>query len=202
MTVYLVLAQGFGCNSYILTADNKTAVVVDCADEGVFHECERRNLKPVAVLLTHGHFDHVGGCGKFFEYGVPIYCGEGEDKFIFSKQNRSIFGGVYIPEFKIYKTLKDGEKITLGGIEFEVIATPGHTEGSVCYLSEENLFSGDTLFCESFGRTDLPGGSFENLKNSLNKLFSIEDDYEVCCGHGEDTTLDHERKHNPYCHFE
>lgn len=201
MTVYLVLAHDFGCNSYILTADNKTAVVVDCADENAFNQCEKLGLKPVAVLLTHGHFDHVGGCGKFYEKGVPIYCGEGEEKFIFSKENRSIFGGVHIPDFKIYKTLKDGEKITLGKIDFEVIATPGHTAGSVCYIAEESLFSGDTLFYESVGRTDLPGGNFKELINSINKLFSLEDDYEVCCGHGEDTTLDYERKNNRYAKY-
>ena len=198
MTLYTVSAQNFGCNSYILTADNKTAVVIDCADEWIFYECERRGLKPVALLLTHGHFDHVGGCGKFYAENVPIYCGKGEEEFIFSRQNRSIFGGVYIPDFKISKTLSDGEKITLGGIEFEVISTPGHTAGSVCYVAGDCLFSGDTLFCGSIGRTDLPGGSFIQLKNSLKKLISIDKNLKVYCGHGEETTLDYERKNNPY----
>lgn len=198
MTVHKVLSRGFGCNSYILTADNRTAVVVDCADEGVFHECERLRLKPVAVLLTHGHFDHVGGCGKFYSEKVPVYCGEGEEEYIFSRENRSIFGGVYIPDFKIHKTLKDGEKITLGGINFEVIATPGHTAGGVCYVTDDCLFSGDTLFCGGVGRSDLPGGDFRQLTESLKKLFSIDKNLKVYCGHGENTTLAYERKNNPY----
>ena len=197
MTVYTVLASSFGCNSYILTADNKSAVIIDCADNGVFYECKRLGLKPVALLLTHGHFDHVGGCGKFYAENIPVYCGEGEEEYIFSKENRSIFGGVYIPDFEIFKTLADGEKITLGGIEFEVISTPGHTAGGVCYIADDCLFSGDTLFCGGIGRTDLPGGNFKELKNSLKKLFSIDKNLKVYCGHGEGTTLAHERNH-PY----
>lgn len=198
MTVYTVLARNFGCNTYILTEDKRTAVIIDCADESVYSECEKLNLSPVAVLLTHGHFDHVSGCGKFFSEKVPIYCGEREDEFIFGKENRSIFGGVYIPDFEIYKTLKDGEKITLGGISFEVILTPGHTKGGVCYLAEDCLFSGDTLFRGSVGRCDLPGGNFKELKNSLKRLFAIDKNLKVYCGHGDKTTLDYERKYNPY----
>ena len=201
MTVYKVLTSNFGCNSYIITADNKSAVVVDCADDGVFYQCERLSLKPVALLLTHGHFDHVGGCGKFFEENVPIYCGENEKEFIFSKENRSVFGGVHIPEFQIYKTLKDGEKITLGGITFEVIGTEGHTAGGVCYLAQDCLFSGDTLFRGSIGRCDLPGGDFVKLKQSLKKLFALGKNLKVYCGHGENTTLDYERKNNIYAEY-
>ena len=106
MVVKKILPDGFGSNSYILTKDGKNAVIVDCAEQSLYSACLEAGLTPCAVLLTHGHFDHVGGCGKFFEKGVPIYCGELEKHFIFSDANRSIFGGVYIPEFEIYKTLK------------------------------------------------------------------------------------------------
>ena len=198
MTVYKIAGRGYGCNSYILTSDNKTAVVIDCADEKVYSECEKRGLKPVAVLLTHGHFDHVGGCGLFYSKNVPIYCGEKEREYIFSEENRSVFGGVYIPKFDICEGLKDKEKVTFGGITFEIISTPGHTAGGVCYLAEDCLFSGDTLFLGSVGRCDLPGGNFSELKNSLKKLLSIDRNLKVYCGHGENTTLDYERKHNPY----
>lgn len=201
MQIIKVLPRGFGCNSYICTADGKTAVVIDCADENVYHECEKRNLQPAAVLLTHGHFDHAGGCGEFYFRNIPIYCGENEKDYIFSKENRSVFGGVFIPHFEIYKTLTDGEKITLGGIEFEVISTPGHTVGGVCYITENNLFSGDTLFCGSVGRTDLPGGDFKALSASVKKLFALDGDFKIYCGHEEETTLDYERKNNLYVKY-
>ena len=201
MTVYKVLPQDFGCNSYVLTADKRHAVIIDCADEGVFYECERRGLTPVAVLLTHGHFDHVGGCGIFHLNSVPIYCGENEKEYIFGKSNRSIFGGVYIPEFEIFKTLKDGEKLTLGGIDIEVIETAGHTAGGVCYRIGDCLFSGDTLFRGGIGRCDLPGGDFSKLLESLKKLSALDRNLKIYCGHGEETTLDYERKNNPYMSF-
>lgn len=188
----------YGCNSYIVTGDNKNAVVIDCASPDVYDECIKRGLNSVAVLLTHGHFDHVGGCGKFYEKGVNIYCGEKEKDFIHSAENKQVFGGVYIPEFKIFKTLKDGEEVELGGVKFKVINTPGHTAGGVCYLAEDCLFTGDTLFHEAVGRCDLPTGNSRILCESVKKLFALKGDYKVYCGHEEDTTLDHERKHNPY----
>lgn len=198
MKVYKVYASEFGCNSYILTADNKNAVIIDCADENVYYKCLEKGLEPKAVLLTHGHFDHVGGCGKFFEKGVPIYCGEREKDFIFSAENKGIFGGVHIPDFEIAGVFSDGEEVGFCGIKFKVLHTAGHTKGGVCYLSDGCLFSGDTLFCGGVGRCDLPTGSYFELKKSLKRLFSLNKDYKVYCGHGEDTTLSAERNFNPY----
>ncbi len=198
MQIYEIKPRGFGCNSYIVTADGKNAVVIDCAEQSVYDECLKRNLTPVAVLLTHGHFDHVGGCGKFFAQGVPLYCGEAEKPLIHSGENRSIFGGVYIPEFQIAKTFKDGESITFCGITFKVLATAGHTAGSVCYIAENSIFSGDTLFCGSVGRTDLPTGNASALLKSVKKLLALEGDYTVYCGHEQNTTLARERLYNPY----
>ncbi len=198
MQVTKITDYGYGCNTYVLTDDGKTAVVIDCATPSVYDACLEMNLKPVAVLLTHGHFDHVGGCGKFYENGVPIYCGDGEDKFISCPENRGIFGGVNIPHFEIYKTLSDGEVISLGGMTFTVISSGGHTVGGVCYISDGKLFTGDTLFAGSVGRCDLPTGDVRRLKESLKKLCSLDGDYAVYCGHGEDTTLARERKYNPY----
>lgn len=198
MKVIKILPYGFGCNSYIVTKDGKNAVVIDCSGPEVYDECIDRNLTPVAVLLTHGHFDHVGGCGKFFERGVPVYCGEAEAPLIFNEHSKGIFSGMYIPQFEIYKTLKDGEETELGGIKFKAILTPGHTAGGTCYLAEDNLFTGDTLFKENVGRSDLPTGNVRRLIESLNKLFALDGDHKVYCGHGQDTTLDYERKHNPY----
>lgn len=186
------------CNSYILTADNKTAVVIDCGESNVYQKVLNLNLKPVAVLLTHGHFDHVGGAGEFFSAGVPIYCGEKEKHYVFSAGNRGIFGGVYIPDFEIAGTFRDGEEFEVGGIKFKVLQTSGHTAGSVCYIAENNIFSGDTLFKGSIGRTDLPTGSYFELKESVKRLYSLNGDYTIYCGHGSDATLDFERKNNAY----
>ena len=198
MKVIKVNPHGFASNSYILTADGKRAVVIDCAQTQVYAACERENLVPEYVLLTHGHFDHVGGCGKFFKEGAKICCGETEAPLIFSEENRGLFGGVYIPEFEIFRTFSDGEEIELCGIKIKVIKTPGHTAGGVCYLAEDCLFTGDTLFKLGVGRCDLHTGDGAQLTKSVKKLFALDGDYKVYCGHDDDTTLDFERKNNPY----
>lgn len=200
MRVILCPITGFGCNTYICTNDGKNVVLIDCAD-GAYDYCKRNNLNVVAVLITHGHFDHVGDCGKFYENGVAVYCGEKEKDFIFSDENRSIFGGVYIPQFEIFRTLRDGEELKLCGITFKVIETAGHTVGGVCYLAENCLFSGDTLFRGGIGRTDLYGGNFSQLIQSLKKLDFLDGDTAVYCGHEEPTTMDYERKHNRYVNY-
>ena len=198
MRVIKVEPQGFASNSYILTADGKRAVVIDCAQPRVFSVCERENLVPKYVLLTHGHFDHVGGCGKFFKEGVKICCGEKEAPFIFSAENKGLLGGVYIPEFEIARTFSDGEEVELCGIKIKVIETAGHTAGGVCYLTDDCLFTGDTLFRCSVGRCDLPTGNGAQLAESVKKLLSLSGDYKVYCGHDADTTLGFERKYNPF----
>lgn len=198
MKVYKIYPVGFASNTYILTADDKTCVLIDCAQERVLDECKKRGLTPEYVLLTHGHYDHIGGCGALYDSGAQILCGEREKDLIFSSDNRAVFHGITIPPFKIGRTLRDGEEITLSGMNFKVIATPGHTAGGVCYLSGDCLFTGDTLFCESVGRCDLPTGNARKLIESVKKLYSLAGDYKVYCGHEEDTTLEHERKFNPY----
>ena len=187
----------YDANTYILTADGKTAVVIDPASENFISELEKRNLKCEYALLTHGHLDHIGGCGALYKNGVKICCGEGEKSFIFSEGNFAIFGEE-LPEFEIYKTFKDGEKFNLSGIDFTAISTPGHTVGGACYIVDDYLFSGDTLFYHSIGRTDFPTGNFLQLIQSVKKLFSLGKNYTVFCGHEQDTTIDEEIKNNPF----
>lgn len=198
MKVFKVEPNGFASNSYILTADGKTAVAVDPSDDGVMRVLEREKLTCEYVLLTHGHFDHVGLCGELYNAGAQILCGETEKDFIFSAENFGIFGGVYIPRFQISRTLRDGEKFALCGINFTAIHTPGHTAGGMCYIAEDCLFSGDTLFYGSVGRTDLPTGDMRELVKSVKKLFALKGEYKVYTGHGENTSLEFERLHNPY----
>ena len=198
MTVHKIYPVGFAANSYLVTNDGKTAIAIDPAQPRVFDEAQKRGLRVTNVLLTHGHFDHIGGCGILYDGGAKIYCGEYEKTFIFSAENRNIFGGVYIPEFEIYRTFSDGEELELCGIKIKVIATPGHTAGGVCYLIEDCLFTGDTLFRLGVGRCDLPTGNGAQLINSVKKLFALNGDYKVYCGHDEDTALSFERENNPY----
>lgn len=197
MKVLKVEPQDFAANSYILTSDDKTAVVIDPSVDAL-NALKHNNLTCEYVLLTHGHFDHVGGCGKLYKAGARICCGEKEKGLIFSPENLGIFGGVYIPHFEISRELTDGEEFSLCGIDFKAISTPGHTAGGVSYIAGDCLFSGDTLFLRSIGRTDLPTGNFVELMNSLKKLFALPKNYIVYTGHGGDTTLYDERKFNPY----
>ena len=198
MKVIKVEPHGFASNSYILTVDDKTAVVVDPSEERILEILRYHNLECKYVLLTHGHFDHVGACGVLNVIGAHICCNEREKDFIFSPDNSEIFGGVYIPQFEIFRTFSDGEKFNLCGIDFTAISTPGHTVGGMCYIAGDHLFSGDTLFLRSIGRTDLPTGDYKTLNESIKKLFALPQNYKVCTGHGEETTLDDERKFNPY----
>jgi glyoxylase-like metal-dependent hydrolase (beta-lactamase superfamily II) len=173
-------------------------VCIDCAQERVFDECKKRGLEPKFVLLTHGHYDHIGGCGVMQENGAKIICGENEVKLVSSRDNLAVISGTKIGKFTIDSTLKDGEEIELCGMKIKTIATPGHTAGGISYIVENNLFTGDTLFLESVGRTDLPTGNARQLIDSVRKLFSLDGDFKVYCGHEDDTTLDYERKNNPY----
>lgn len=201
MKVIKIKPAGFAANSFLLTQDGVNAVAIDPAQPRIADVLSQQGLVCRYVLLTHGHFDHVGGCGVLYRSGAEILCGEREKDFLRSKANTGIFGGVNIPPFEISRTLQDGETFSLCGMDFRAIATPGHTVGGMCYLSGRNLFTGDTLFRCSVGRTDLPTGDAGALAASLKKLFALSGDYTVYCGHEEDTTLDFERKFNPYARF-
>ena len=197
MKVYKIEPKGFASNTFAVTGDGKNAVLIDCAQQRVIEECAKLGLKPAAVLLTHGHYDHIGGCALLAEKGVPIYCSEEEGRHIFSPEYLAMCGNIIQP-FRVNATLRDGDSISFAGVAFKVIATPGHTSGGVCYLAGGSLFTGDTLFCRSVGRTDLPTGDFTQLSASVKKLYALKGDYTVYCGHEEETTLSAERTSNPY----
>lgn len=198
MKVYKIYPVGFASNSYAVTADGKSCVLIDCAQPRVLNECAAIGLVPSAVLLTHGHLDHIGGCGVAYEKGIDIYCGKGEETLVRSVGYKQIFQGEEIPFFKIKSTWADGQEAELCGLKIKAIATAGHTVGGVCYLIDNCLFSGDTLFFESVGRWDFYGGNGKQLQSSIKKLYALDGDCKVYTGHGEDTSLEHERHFNPF----
>ena len=195
----LPLGPGFA-NCHMVKTDD-SAIVIDPAeskDELVefLNSCDNK-----IILLTHCHFDHIFGADELREKtGAKIAIHENDAKGLSdSELNAGDFFGIKVPAFTTDITLKDGEKITLGSTEIEVLLTNGHTEGSVCYIIEDCLFSGDTLFYGTVGTCDLKGGDFKQLIASLNKLRGLENKgYTVYTGHGKKTTIEKEIAHNPY----
>lgn len=179
------------------------AVVIDPADNGAYiaNQCKELGVVPVAILLTHGHFDHIMAVDELRNmFHIPVYAGEVEEAMLkdTSLNLSTNFGHSFTT--KADQLLKDGETLELLGETWKVISTPGHTSGSVCYLIEKEdiLFSGDTLFAESLGRTDFPTGSSSQIIASITeKLFLLRDDIMVYPGHGEPTSIGHEKQYNP-----
>ena len=203
MKIITIPPRGFGSNTYVLTQDEKTAVVIDPSQPRVQEELIKRGLKAKYVLLTHCHFDHVGGASALQNTGAKVFCSETEKPLIGTRADLfELFGAPRIP-YQIDETLKDNETRELCGIQVQTLYTPGHTAGSVCYLvrgerGEKYLFTGDTLFSDSIGRTDFPTGDMSALRTSLRRLSALQGDMPVYAGHNEETTLQTERKYNPF----
>ncbi len=189
-----VMALGaYQTNCYLLWGENaQECVVIDPGDQGqkVLDEAESLGKKIAAILLTHGHFDHVGAVR---EIARATHC----DVYLCAEDTAM---PEYMTAGKLYytHTYQNADTVTAAGLSFSVLHTPGHTPGSVCLIAENYLFSGDTLFAGSCGRTDLPGGDWATITQSLNRLKNLQTDYVVCPGHGEVTTLFTEKKYNPY----
>ena len=197
MQIIKIYPRGFAANAYFVTEDGVRAVCIDPAQTRVLDEAEKRGLRVEYVLLTHGHFDHIGGCAALQRAGAKIGCSAAEKPLALGKDNMAeAFGLGAVPPFRVDFTFNGGDTLDLCGVSFRVIATPGHTAGGVCLLAGKNLFTGDTLFAGDAGRTDLPTGSGAQLAASLKKLFALEGDYTVFAGHGEDTSLNREREAN------
>ena len=193
-------------NCYFLkNKETEEAIIIDPADcpEKIELKVSQMNAKPVAILLTHGHFDHIWGSKELRELsGAPIYALDAEAELL-SDSGKNVSAQVGRPyTLEADEWLKDGQILTIAGITLRVIATPGHTAGGASFYVEEGhlVFSGDTLFQESVGRTDFPTGSMSTLVRSVkDKLFLLPEDTEVYPGHGDSTTIGHEKQFNPFC---
>ncbi len=191
-------------NSYFLVNDNGEAVVIDCGENyKKIKQVESENgFKIKAVLLTHAHFDHSGCAKKLQDDGAKIYISKIDAPKLLNELNLSGNFGRKFDYLTADYTFIDGELLNVCGIEIKVILTAGHTDGSVTFVVGDMLFTGDTLFFESVGRTDFPTGDRDELIASVKKLYALDGDYKVYPGHQEFTTLEHERKYNMFVDYD
>ncbi|MEE3427607.1 MAG: MBL fold metallo-hydrolase [Ruminococcus sp.] len=190
-------------NCYLITdkATGEMAVVDPGGkSEQLIDDINKSGGKLKYVILTHGHYDHIGYAKQMADlFGAKIICGEYTNELLNDNVlNHSAFHPDLAPisPFNADILLKDGDTFKLGETEFTYISTPGHTKDSGCYIFDDIIITGDTLFRESYGRTDLPTGNDREMIESLRRLKNIDGDYNVLPGHGELSTLEYERKHN------
>jgi len=190
-------------NSYIVgDEESKEAILIDAGDEPerLLGELASSDLKLKAIVATHGHFDHVLAVDYIRKRtGAPFYLHGADAPILASMQERArlLLGLELGPPPRVDKYLKEGDEFTIGRYTFEVLHTPGHSPGSICLLGENVLFSGDTLFAGSIGRTDTPGGNFLLLAESVTKkLFALPENTRVYPGHGPDTSIGDEKSSN------
>lgn len=192
-------------NCYFLYREGETNVIfIDPADQGkyIYDKLKENGFEVEAILLTHGHFDHIMGAGELRDLtGAKIYVMEA-DKVLLQDPYVNV-SAQWAKKYtlKADEFIKDGQELVFGDKKCKVIATPGHTIGSCCFYFEEDkiLIAGDTLFYESVGRTDLPTGSMSKLQRSVqDKLMILPEDVKVYPGHGMPTTIGHEKENNPF----
>lgn len=205
MRMARIMVGAIATNCYIVSDENtKKAFIVDPggSPEKIKNKVADADLTVEAILLTHGHFDHVMAVDELRDYyGVKVYLGEAEREVIADPQLNvsAMFGSPMATTADVY--VRDGEVLQIAGFQIQVIATPGHTKGGVCYYLKEQgaAFSGDTIFQCSVGRTDFPGGSAGELSRSIReKIFVLPEDTQLFPGHGDSTVVSYEKKCNPF----
>lgn len=195
--------SAFSTNSYLVVSEKNNAVLIDAPDDAeyILEYAKQNNCVIKKILLTHGHCDHIAAASDIQNISGCEVCIHKDDATKLSSPVGNLtafFGLPAVERVRNVTEIRDGDKISLDEMTFEVLHTPGHTSGSVCYLIDDTMFSGDTLFNLSIGRTDMPDGSYKALVESLRKLCALEKNYTVYSGHMDMTTLDFEKKNNPY----
>ena len=198
------------CNCYIVSDEKGNTVVIDPCERGaeIYSYLETQDLKLCGVIITHAHFDHIYGLTSLVEEaeccgdGIPVYIHK-DDAAAMSSESKNLSGTLFRMPYKYTGALvgvADGDVLKIGDMSFEVMWCPGHTPGSALFIehSEKTIFAGDVLFEGSIGRTDFPGGNIGKMKQSLEKIMKLDDDYKVYSGHGSSTTIGNERNFNPY----
>lgn len=194
----------FASNCYLIkNATTEQGIIIDPGDEPelIKRTIQEKNVNPKQILLTHGHLDHIMAVTILSnEYDLPVYAHAAEELLLQNVPAQAQMFGLPPVEIPIVTDwFDDGDILDLIGLEIKVLHTPGHSPGGSCFQIGKTIFVGDTLFQSSIGRTDLPGGDYQQLINSIKtKLFTLDDDMKVYPGHGDSTTIGLERQFNPF----